>query len=66
MRDVEGPTWERLPPEGGGHDGQQERLERHVIRLASEIGPRNIYHHEALQAAAAFIETFLTLGPAAA
>jgi Peptidase family M28 len=39
--------------------GRRERLERHVARLASGIGPRNIYHHEALRQAAAFVEASL-------
>lgn len=43
----------------GGSEGQRERLERHVARLASEIGPRNTYHYKALQAAAAFVEASL-------
>jgi Zn-dependent M28 family amino/carboxypeptidase len=56
---------ERLPP-GIGPDGPRERLERDVARLASGIGPRNIYHHAALQEAAAFVEASLAeagLGP---
>ena len=61
MEDHEDPTREaKRPPSGGDLGGQREMLERHVTRLASEIGPRNIYHYEALQAAAAFIETSLT------
>ncbi len=61
MDDHRDPTREAAgsPPAGGGPGGQRERLERHVVRLASAIGPRNIYHHEALQAAAAFVETSL-------
>ena len=42
-----------------GSEPQRQRLERHVIRLALEIGPRNSYHHSALQAAAAFVEASL-------
>jgi Zn-dependent M28 family amino/carboxypeptidase len=38
---------------------QRGRLKRHVTRLASAIGPRNIYHYEALQAAAAYVEASL-------
>jgi hypothetical protein len=61
MEDHEDPTREaQLGPSGEGPGGQQERLKRHVTRLASDIGPRNIYHYEALQAAAAFIETALS------
>jgi Zn-dependent M28 family amino/carboxypeptidase len=61
MEDHEDPTREaKRSLSGSSIDGQQERLKRHVTRLASEIGPRNIYHHEALQAAAAFIEISLT------
>jgi Zn-dependent M28 family amino/carboxypeptidase len=40
-------------------DGQPERLERHVARLAVEIGPRNLYHYEALERAAAYLESTL-------
>ena len=39
---------------------QADRLRRDVDRLATEIGPRNIHHYEALQKAAAHIETSLT------
>jgi Zn-dependent M28 family amino/carboxypeptidase len=39
---------------------QSERLKRDVGHLATEIGPRNIHHYEALQKAAAHIETSLT------
>jgi Zn-dependent M28 family amino/carboxypeptidase len=42
-----------------GPDRQRERLERHVTGLASGIGPRNIYHYEALRAAAAYVEVSL-------
>jgi acetylornithine deacetylase/succinyl-diaminopimelate desuccinylase-like protein len=45
--------------ENASTDGQQERLKRHVTRLAVEIGPRNLYHYEALQGAAAYIENTL-------
>ena len=38
---------------------QADRLRRDVDRLATEIGPRNIHHYEALQKAAAHIETSL-------
>jgi len=63
MADHDDPTQEaKRSLSGGSLDGQQERLKQHVTRLASEIGPRNIYHYEALQAAAAFIETSLTEG----
>src|SRR5947209_2718634 len=45
----------------------QDDTRRHVTRLAGEIGPRNIYHYEGLQAAAAYCETSLrTLGYAPA
>jgi Zn-dependent M28 family amino/carboxypeptidase len=61
MEDHEDPTREaQRGLSGEGPGGQQERLKRHVTRLASGIGPRNLYHYEALQAAAAFIETALT------
>ena len=61
MEDREDPTGDvKRPRSGGSADGQQEKLKRHVTHLASEIGPRNIYHHEALQAAASFIEASLT------
>jgi Zn-dependent M28 family amino/carboxypeptidase len=61
MSDLEDPAREaKRAPSGGGLSEQRERLERHVTRLALEIGPRNIYHYEALQAAAAFIAAALT------
>ncbi len=41
-------------------NGQSERLKQDVGRLATDIGPRNIYYYEALQKAAAYIETSLT------
>lgn len=37
-----------------------ERLRCHVERLAGEIGERNVFHPEALKAAAAYIETTWT------
>jgi hypothetical protein len=40
-------------------DPLQDDLRQHVMRLASEIGPRNIYHYEGLQQAAAYCETSL-------
>ena len=43
----------------GGSERQRERLECHVTHLASEIGPRNSYHHGALRRAAAFVEASL-------
>ena len=43
-------------PEDRSADGQRARIERHVMRLAAEIGPRNLYHYDALQEAAAYIE----------
>src|SRR3954463_14028542 len=49
-------------PSSGGAAPQRGRLERHVVRLASEIGPRNSYHHQALRAAAAFVEAYLGEG----
>jgi hypothetical protein len=39
---------------------QSERIKQDVSRLAAEIGPRSIYHYDALQKAAAHIETSLT------
>jgi len=50
---------ETQSPSHSRPDGQQERIRRHVTHLASDIGPRNIYHYDALVAAAAFIETSL-------
>jgi len=44
---------------GGDPGTRRGVLERHVARLASAIGPRNIYHHEALRAAAAYVEASL-------
>jgi hypothetical protein len=38
-------------------NGLEARLGSHVNRLATEIGPRNIYYYEALQRAAAYIES---------
>ena len=38
---------------------QADRLRRDVDRLVTEIGPRNIHHYEALQKAAAHIQTSL-------
>jgi Zn-dependent M28 family amino/carboxypeptidase len=49
----------RWDPSSGGAAPQRGRLERHVVRLAAEIGPRNSYHLEALRAAAAFVEAYL-------
>ena len=40
-------------------NGPIDRLRRDVDRLAVEIGPRNIYHYEALQKAADHLETSL-------
>jgi len=40
-------------------DRQADRLRRDVDRLATEIGPRNIHHYEALQKAAAYVQTSL-------
>jgi len=40
-------------------NGRIDRLRRDVDRLAVEIGPRNIYHYEALQKAADYLETSL-------
>ncbi len=37
----------------------RDRLERHVTVLAGEIGERNIWHHDALEAAATYIEEAL-------
>ena len=48
-----------MSTENTSTDGQQERLKRHVRRLAVEIGPRNLYHYEALQKAATYIESVL-------
>jgi Zn-dependent M28 family amino/carboxypeptidase len=39
---------------------QSERLKQDVTHLAAEIGPRNIFHYEALQKAAGYIESSLT------
>jgi Zn-dependent M28 family amino/carboxypeptidase len=60
MNDHQDPTRqsERVLPRGGS-ERQRQRLERHVTRLASEIGPRNSYHHGALRAAATFVESSL-------
>src|SRR3954453_18529327 len=52
----------RLNSSNGGAAPQRGRLERNVIRLALEIGPRNSYHHGALQDALAFIEASLAEG----
>jgi hypothetical protein len=41
---------------GRSLDGQRQRIEADVQHLASHIGPRNIYHFGALEAAARFIE----------
>src|SRR6266550_3076073 len=46
-------------PQAPLENGQAQRLKTDVSRLATEIGPRNIYHYEALQKAAAHIETSL-------
>jgi len=46
----------RWHPSRGGAERQRGRLERDVVHLASAIGPRNSYHHEALRAASAFVE----------
>jgi Zn-dependent M28 family amino/carboxypeptidase len=43
----------------GGSEPQRERLERDVIRLASEIGPRNSFHQDALRTALALVEASL-------
>src|SRR5436190_1528807 len=40
-------------------NGRIDRLRRDVDRLAIEIGPRNIHHYEALQKAAAYVQTSL-------
>lgn len=38
-----------------GDEALQERLRRHVFRLAGEIGERNVFRYDALQAAAVYI-----------
>ena len=40
-------------------NARANRLRSDVARLAGEIGPRNIYHYDALQKAAVHIETSL-------
>lgn len=40
-----------------GDDGLRDRLEAHVIRLAGDIGERNVWNPEALEAAADYIHT---------
>jgi Zn-dependent M28 family amino/carboxypeptidase len=60
MKDHQDPTRpSERDPATDGSERQRERLERHVIRLASQIGPRNSYHHGALQDALGFIEASL-------
>src|SRR3954454_20538250 len=60
MKDHQDPTRpSERDPATDGSERQRERLERHVIRLASQIGPRDSYHHGALQDALGFIEASL-------
>lgn len=52
-----------LPPLGAGERATGERLQRHVQALAGEIGERNMWRPQALEAAAAYIEgEFTALG----
>ena len=51
----DGKTWFPQAPE----NGQAHSLRRDVNTLALDIGPRNLYHYEALQRAASYIETAL-------
>ena len=48
-----------LPPLTGGEEGILRRLEKHVSILAGETGERNLWHYEALLAAADYIEKTL-------
>src|SRR5437660_12662744 len=57
MRDQQLPT--PSFPQAPLENGQAQRLKTDVSHLATEIGPRNIQHYEALQKAAAHIETSL-------
>ncbi|MDP2793573.1 MAG: M20/M25/M40 family metallo-hydrolase [Sulfurisoma sp.] len=45
-----------LPPLSVAETGLRERLGQHVAVLAGEIGERNLWRHEALEASAAYIE----------
>jgi len=59
MNDPQNPKQPKRALATGGSERQRQRLERHVIRLASNIGPRNSYHYAALQDALAFVEASL-------
>jgi hypothetical protein len=45
-----------LPPLSGAEAELRDRLGRHVAVLAGEIGERNLWRHEALEASAEYIE----------
>lgn len=45
-----------LPPLSGAEAELRDRLGRHVAVLAGEIGERNLWRHEALEASAGYIE----------
>jgi Zn-dependent M28 family amino/carboxypeptidase len=45
-----------LPPLSGAEAELRDRLVRHVAVLAGEIGERNLWRHEALEASAGYIE----------
>ena len=59
MNDSQNPKQPKQTPATGGSERQRQRLERHVTHLASEIGPRNSYHHGALRTALAFVQASL-------
>ena len=46
-----------LPPLSGAEAELRDRLARHVAVLAGEIGERNLWRHEALEASADYIES---------
>src|SRR3989440_10441025 len=56
---AESTTLNRFVSGSSARECASTELKTDVSRLATEIGPRNIYHYEALQKAAAHIETSL-------
>lgn len=45
-----------LPPLSGAEAELRDRLGRHVAVMAGDIGERNLWRHEALEASAGYIE----------
>lgn len=60
MTDMPGHSYSGpLPPLNEAQQRLRERLRKHISILAGSIGERNLWHHEALEAAARYIENRL-------